>query len=415
MTAIPTLLLCALGSYFIGAIPFGYLVGRMRGINIFEHGSGNLGATNVGRILGKRFGILVFLFDFLKGALPVFAVLHFVYVDDYPAELFAIVAGMAAFLGHLFPIYLGFRGGKGVSTGAGVVAVLMPGPAMGAVITFVVVLFLTRFMSVASTIAALMLFLIQATITVRPFAGANGALTCFCAIAAILVVVRHSSNVRRLFAGTEGQLLKENATTERLARIMHVLMLGFWFGGAAFFSFVATPLIFTTFDRLVENRSGGRPEWLPTDLTKLQASQLAGLAVSPIFPEYFLLQGICGLLALAMTFRLTAGQPLNRFERWRVGVLATGVAAVLLGLPLVQKIDALRTARAHGDEAARAAFAAWHLASLLLNFITVGFAAAALGMAAFLPAWPTPCARRNVVAEGRSADRPPLQVMDADS
>jgi acyl-phosphate glycerol 3-phosphate acyltransferase len=320
----------------------------------------------------------------LKGALPVFAVLQIVRVDDYPVELFAIVAGLAAFLGHLFPIYLGFRGGKGVSTGAGVVAVLLPGPALGAVVTFAVVLFLTRFMSVASTIAALMLFLIQATVTGRPFAGAHGALTCFCGIAAILVVVRHSSNIRRLFAGTEGRLLKESARMEKLARIVHVLALGFWFGSAAFFSFVATPLIFTTFDGLVDNRSGARPDWLLPTLTKVQASQLAGMAVSPIFPWYFLLQGACGLLALAMTFRV-AGKPLDRFERWRVAVLILGIATILVGLPLVQKIDALRAARATGDEAARAAFAAWHLVSLLLNFITVGLAGVAMGMAAFLP------------------------------
>src|SRR5258707_5313256 len=115
MTAITTLLLCALIAYFIGGIPFGYLVGRWRGVNIFEHGSGNLGATNVGRILGKRFGILVFVLDFLKGAAPVCTVLHFVRVNDYPPELFAIAAGMGAFLGHLFPIYLKFRRGKGVA------------------------------------------------------------------------------------------------------------------------------------------------------------------------------------------------------------------------------------------------------------------------------------------------------------
>ena len=389
MTAITTLLLCALGGYLVGAIPFGYLIGRLRGINIFEHGSGNLGATNVGRILGKRFGILVFVLDFLKGAIPVLIVSRFVHVNNddtlFPTVLFAIAAGMAAILGHLFPIYLGFRGGKGVSTGAGVIAVLLPGPMLGTVVMFAAVLFLSRYMSLASMIGGTMLFLLQVTTHAQPFSGANGALTCFCAIAALLVIVRHFANVRRLVAGTESPLLRETDIMQRLARIVHVMALGFWFGGAAFFTFVTTPIIFSAFEGLVENQSGGRPEWMPETITKFQASQLAGIAVSPIFPWYFLLQGICGLLALATAFRLAGGKPLCRLERWRVVILVLGILTILIGFPLVQKIDGLRTARAAGDEAARAAFATWHLISLFLNFITVGLASVAMGMAAFLP------------------------------
>jgi acyl-phosphate glycerol 3-phosphate acyltransferase len=384
MTVISTVCFCALGAYLIGAIPFGYLIGKWRGINIFEHGSGNLGATNVGRVLGKRFGILVFVLDFMKGALPVLAVLHLVRVDDYPSELFAIAAGMGAFLGHLFPVYLKFRGGKGVATGAGIVAVLLPGPTVGAVVTWVLVLTLTRYVSVASMSAGLMLYLLQTSLVAHPFAGPAASLTYFCAVAAALVIARHFSNIRRLFAGTEGQL-KENALARKLSRIVHVLALGFWFGGAALFSFVATPIIFDAFGKLVENRTGSRLEWMPANITKLQASQLAGIAVSPIFPWYFLLQGMCGVLALATAFRNTAGKTLDRFERWRVGILALGIATILVALPLTQRVDALRTARAQGDEAAIAAFASWHLVSLLLNFVTVGLAAAAMGMAAFLP------------------------------
>ena len=194
---------------------------------------------------------------------------------------------------------------------------------------------------------------------------------------------------------------------------------GFWFGGAAFFTFVTTPIIFSTFDGLVENQSGGRPEWMPETITKFQASQLAGIAVSPIFPWYFLLQGICGLLALATAFRL-AGKVkplfLSLLERWRVTILVVGIVTIFIGLPLVQKIDGLRAARAAGDEVARAMFATWHLISLFLNFITVGLAAVAMGMAAFLPrAWPSPASRRNLVAEGHSAHRPNRRALDADS
>src|SRR5438034_5066467 len=106
-------------SYFLGAIPFGYLVARWRGVNIFQQGSGNIGATNVGRVLGRRFGVLVFLLDFAKGALPALAAPHLAPADGsspVTPELLGVVAGLAAFLGHLFPVWLRFRGGKGVAT-----------------------------------------------------------------------------------------------------------------------------------------------------------------------------------------------------------------------------------------------------------------------------------------------------------
>ncbi len=383
MTTATTMFLCALGGYFIGAIPFGYLVGRWRGVNIFEHGSGNLGATNVGRVLGRPFGFLVFGLDFLKGALPTLAALKWAGNAEVVPELAGIAAGLGAFLGHLFPIYLKFNGGKGVATGAGVVAVLVPVAAVGAVLTWALVLMLTRYVSVASMCAGLMLYHLHTTLSLQAYSGARLPLTCFCAVAAALVILRHHANLRRLMLGIEGHL-KESVTMGKLARIVHVLTVGFWFGGAAFFTFVATPLIFQSYEGMVENHNSTKPEWMPA-VTKLQASQLAGSAVSPIFPWYFLLQGACGLLALATTFRIGSGKPFSRLETWRLGILAAGVVTVLIAFPLSQKIDALRAARAHGDEAALAAFASWHLVSLLLNFVTVGLAGVALGMAAFLP------------------------------
>src|SRR5947209_7857227 len=131
MTTLSFLGCVALGSYLVGAIPFGYLIGRARGVDIFEHGSGNIGATNVGRVLGRRFGILVFLLDFAKGALPVLMAARLCGLTELevPAQSLEVTAGLAAFLGHLFPVYLRFRGGKGVATGAGVVAMLLPVPA----------------------------------------------------------------------------------------------------------------------------------------------------------------------------------------------------------------------------------------------------------------------------------------------
>src|SRR5436305_1462149 len=138
MTA-ATIACTILGAYLFGAIPFGYLVAKSRGVDILREGSGNIGATNVGRVLGKRFGILVFLFDFAKGALPALSgrwlntpeVMELLGGDGLP-----VLAGLAAFVGHMFPVYLRFRGGKGVATGAGVVSVLVPGPTLAALLAW---------------------------------------------------------------------------------------------------------------------------------------------------------------------------------------------------------------------------------------------------------------------------------------
>src|SRR5262249_42554603 len=167
----------------------------------FRQGSGNIGATNVGRVLGRRFGLLVFLLDFAKGALPALAAPHLAPADDLKPELLGVVAGLAAFLGHLFPVWLGFRGGKGVATGAGVIAVLLPGPALGAVLTWVAVLSASRFVSLASLAAAVALCVCRLAMTPAPWADENRILTAFCFVAAALVFVRHHGNITRLRRG----------------------------------------------------------------------------------------------------------------------------------------------------------------------------------------------------------------------
>src|SRR5262245_63282978 len=110
-----SLVVTTLLSYLAGAIPFGYLIARWRGVDILKQGSGNIGATNVGRVLGRPFGVLIFLLDFAKGAVP--ALLARLWASAHTLELppdsLPVAAAVAAFLGHLFPIYLRFRGGKG--------------------------------------------------------------------------------------------------------------------------------------------------------------------------------------------------------------------------------------------------------------------------------------------------------------
>ena len=153
LTALGTVL----AAYLIGALPFGYLIARARGVDILREGSGNIGATNVGRVLGRKFGALVFALDFAKGALPAAAGRALAGATPLSPDELGVAAGLAAFLGHLFPVYLGFRGGKGVATGAGVVAVLVPGPAVGAVLVWLATLGAARYVSLASVAAALAL------------------------------------------------------------------------------------------------------------------------------------------------------------------------------------------------------------------------------------------------------------------
>src|SRR5262245_23228277 len=202
------LLLVAVLSYLLGAVPFGYLIGRWRGVDILAQGSGNIGATNVGRLLGKRWGIVVFLLDFAKGAVPV--VLAGLLPDPVEVDLLPdtlpVVAGVAAFLGHLFPVYLGFRGGKGVATGAGVIAILVPWIPVGVLVAWAIVLAATRFMSLASLTAAVLLFVLRLVLTAGPWQREHLVITLFCALGSVLVIVRHQGNIRRLLAGTEHRL-----------------------------------------------------------------------------------------------------------------------------------------------------------------------------------------------------------------
>lgn len=195
-------------SYLIGSVPFGYLVARWRGVDIFKAGSGNIGATNVGRVLGRKFGVLVFVLDFLKGAIPT---LIATFVLPQQRDVAGVTAGLSAFLGHLFPIYLRFRGGKGVATGAGVVCVLVPLPAVAALLTWAVVVAVTRIVSLASLVAALALCVAYLLLTAAPFEEKQLVLTVFCLIATVLVFVKHRSNIGRLLAGTEPRLGKSSS------------------------------------------------------------------------------------------------------------------------------------------------------------------------------------------------------------
>ena len=177
----------------------------------------------------------------------------------------------------------------------------------------------------------------------------------------------------------------------QLSKSLHVLALGFWFGMTVFFTFVAAPLLFQTFESLGATPPDQRPAWLPLahDLDREKGTRLAGVAVGPIFPAFFALQGACGLLAVATALSWTKFQPHRAIHKARATLLVLALLLVLAGWPLVEKVGALRLARYDADPAvaasARAAFGGWHLVSLGLELLTLLLVTAALALAAWLP------------------------------
>jgi acyl phosphate:glycerol-3-phosphate acyltransferase len=195
--AIP-IALCA-ASYLCGSIPFGLLLGKLLGgTDVRKAGSGNIGATNVARSAGLGAGILTLLLDAAKGALPVWVARH--YFPDHAS--FQILAALAALAGHCFPVWLKFRGGKGVATAAGVFAILCPVAALGAVLIFALVVAFWRYVSLASVSAAaampLLVYFLWAPHYAPPISVTAGSLA-----AALLIVYKHDANLQRLVEGTE--------------------------------------------------------------------------------------------------------------------------------------------------------------------------------------------------------------------
>lgn len=181
----------ALG-YLVGSVPFAYLLARRGGIDLRQVGSGNVGAANVLRASGARQAILVMCLDAAKGA---FAVLVAGALTTGPAT--PVAAGLASIIGHIYPVWLGFRGGKGVATAAGVFAVLAPLALVMACAVFVLAVWVTRYISVGSMAGAIALA-VSAAASAAPGAVAFGA-----AIASLIIVHRHRDNLARLVSGTE--------------------------------------------------------------------------------------------------------------------------------------------------------------------------------------------------------------------
>ena len=207
------------GAYLLGSIPFGLLIARAHGKDLRSIGSGNIGATNVARALGRKWAYICFFLDVLKGAVPMIATLSLVQALSGEPEAGEVTllwlwlaVGCAAILGHIFPIYLQFKGGKGVATSFGVALGLWPYftiCALFAIVIWIVVVLIGRYVSLASMIASMAFPLVLILcIILTPgwsFTGLWPLLIAACVIP-LMVIIRHRENIKRLIAGTENKI-----------------------------------------------------------------------------------------------------------------------------------------------------------------------------------------------------------------
>jgi acyl phosphate:glycerol-3-phosphate acyltransferase len=196
-------------SYLVGSIPFGYVIAIAKGVDVRKQGSGNIGATNVGRVLGRKYGILIFILDLLKGFMAVFLVPIFISETEFPTtsdNLLVILCGLCAIFGHAFPVYLGFKGGKAVATSFGVFIWLSPIPVAIAFGIWVLTVIVSRYVSLGSIISSLVLMGAIIAFENEPFGG-GVFLTALSIAVVILIIIKHTSNIQRIITGTETKVL----------------------------------------------------------------------------------------------------------------------------------------------------------------------------------------------------------------
>jgi glycerol-3-phosphate acyltransferase PlsY len=206
-----TLAALLVSSYLLGSIPFGYLAGRLGGIDIRQAGSGNVGATNVVRVLGKRYGYPVFALDFLKGfgAVKISMLIAPGRPPEWNSpEIFGILAALSSVLGHLYPPWLKFKGGKGVATSAGALLALTPVATLIGVAIWIIVFWLTRYVSLASITAAVVLPVVILVVSSQD-QNKGRPLVYSSACVAAVVIWRHRSNLSRLMRGTEPRFTRK--------------------------------------------------------------------------------------------------------------------------------------------------------------------------------------------------------------
>lgn len=196
-----SIILFVVAAYLLGSLPSGYLIGRwVDDIDVRTVGSQNIGATNVARNLGFRWGLLVLIIDMAKGALPVAVALILSSGEAQRGPLIVVLVALAAFFGHLASLFLRFRGGKGVATAFGAALVLMPKAALAAIVIFLVVTLLWRYVSLGS---------LTALLTLPVWAVATGYHSLYVGLSSVFafcVAIRHRSNIRNLLRGTERKI-----------------------------------------------------------------------------------------------------------------------------------------------------------------------------------------------------------------
>jgi glycerol-3-phosphate acyltransferase PlsY len=190
----------------IGGIPFGFIAGRLKGIDIREHGSRNVGATNVFRVVGKGPGIAVYVLDAVKGLAPVLLAKWLFAGSTVSDQWFYILVALAAILGHVFTPYLRFKGGKGVATASGAMLALAPLPLLASLIVFIFVFALSRFVSLGSLCAALVFPIAVAVEKILANADPLTPMLALGWLLLILVVVTHRANIVRLLQGREPRM-----------------------------------------------------------------------------------------------------------------------------------------------------------------------------------------------------------------
>jgi glycerol-3-phosphate acyltransferase PlsY len=185
-------ILLILFAYLLGSIPTGYILGYFSGVDVRKAGSGNVGATNVARVAGKKLGLLTLIGDAAKGVVPVCLARAVGFGDDV-----AVLAALAAFLGHLYPVFLKFQGGKGVATALGALAALAPAAAVVLLAVFLIVFAAGRIVSLASMLAA------AAAPAAVWLLGYPPSMAALAATMALYIIWRHRENIRRLMSGAE--------------------------------------------------------------------------------------------------------------------------------------------------------------------------------------------------------------------
>lgn len=242
--------LCPVLAFLLGSIPFGLMIARAKGINIRDHGSGNIGATNVLRVMGKKYGITCLILDALKGFIPVVIAVNVVLIHGKPGgllhidalapfaltlpasgrflgQLIHVLTALAAILGHNYSPWVGFRGGKGVATSAGVLLALMPAGVMLLAVVWLAVFAITRYVSLASILAAAALPLMthigarfhhldndKSLPTLWQSGTWNKPLFFFSLVVAVLAIWKHRSNIQRLRSGTEHRFTRKSKTAD---------------------------------------------------------------------------------------------------------------------------------------------------------------------------------------------------------